>query len=489
MPLRSRFLLPLFLAFALACEGSPPPPYDPLKPLQPAAAVADVAAFRRAVEEGHAALYRYRTREQIDRKFAELETAAQKGPTTAELWRHLSEFAAFVADAHLQIHPSQPIYDRIFRENLLPISIAFRGDRCEVVESLTAAIPNGSEVLSIGGLACREIPESFERLIPSDGRTTARKRHVLERDFPIFLAMTSGFARKFPIEIRAVPGTEPAPMTIDTMSYQRKQALRGDSAAARAPQPFAHSLTFVDGETAVMKVVSFEKERKNRLPAFLERAFADLHQRGTKNLVIDLRGNGGGRDAYAALLFSYIATGPFRYVGERVVNAKSFAFLKDTDDRWLNLMTRFIDKKQRADGKWVLDEELDREQQPQKRPFTGRVVLLQDASSFSTSSEFASLFRSAGRGLIAGEESGNAYGGDSGADVTLNLPNSGLAANIPLVEYRLAVRPLQPLDAGVLPDCAIERRFADRFTGRDSMLPAAVEAARSGRCAAVAPPP
>lgn len=164
------------------------------------------------------------------------------------------------------------------------------------------------------------------------------------------------------------------------------------------------------------------------------------------------------------------------------MNARSFSFVKDTDDWWLNLASIFVGKRQRSDGKWVLDQELDREQQPQERPLAGRVVLLIDASAFSTSSEFASIFKSSRRGLIVGEESGNAFQGDSGAPVSLVLPNSGITADIPLVEYRLAVQPLQPLDRGVLPDCAFDRQWEETFTGNDSMLPEALYVATTGAC-------
>jgi hypothetical protein len=94
-----------------------------VKPLSPAATIADVATFRSAVEEGHAALDRYRPRGEVREKLAELEAAARGGLSPIALWTQLTEFAAFVADAHLQVRPSQAVYDRIYRDNLLPVSL------------------------------------------------------------------------------------------------------------------------------------------------------------------------------------------------------------------------------------------------------------------------------------------------------------------------------------------------------------------------------
>jgi hypothetical protein len=477
----NRLVPVLIVTGALSCRGQAPPAPDPVKPLSPAATIADVATFRSAVEEGHAALDRYRPRGEVREKLAELEAAARGGLSPIALWTQLTEFAAFVADAHLQVRPSQAVYDRIYRDNLLPVSVSFHDGRCVVVESLTPAIPKGAEILSIGGFACDRIPETFGRVIPTDGRNEARRRFVLERDFPIFLALLDGLQKRIAIEFRNSPTAAATTLVVNTMSIAEKQSLRGTGSSTEASR-FAHTLDTSGSDTAVLRIRSFEKTRENHLPAFLDRSFGELSRRGTKNLVIDLRGNSGGRDAYAALLYSHIAETPFRYVEERVLNAKSFAFVKGTEDWWLNLASPFFSKKRRADGKWVFDQAIDGEQRPLEHPFAGRVVLLIDASAFSTASEFASIFKSARRGLIVGEESGNAYQGDSGASVSIALPNSGITANIPIVEYRLAVRPLQPLDRGVLPDCAVDRRWEETFTGIDSMLPEAVYAASTGAC-------
>ena len=254
-----------------ACRASVLPAPDPLTRLSPAATVADIALFRRSTEEGHAALYRYRTRADIQAKFAELEARAQNGLTPVELWRHLSEFSAFVADAHLQVHPSQAMYDRIFEENLLPINLAFRNGRCEVAESVTSDVPNGAEVISIAGYRCDQIPQTFGELIPADGRTIARKRFVLDRDFPVFLAMLGRFERKIPLEFRSSQDGPSRQVVIDTISYDRKQTLRGKSPAAGGSSPYDHSLKFVGDDTAVMHVKSFEKT-----PSGSKRRFASM---------------------------------------------------------------------------------------------------------------------------------------------------------------------------------------------------------------------
>ncbi len=70
------------------------------------------------------------------------------------------------------------------------------------------------------------------------------------------------------------------------------------------------------GPTAVLTVRQFGDEpdkARPRYPDFLKDAFRALAEKKTANLVIDLRGNGGGRDEYAKLLFAHVMDRPFMY--------------------------------------------------------------------------------------------------------------------------------------------------------------------------------
>src|SRR2546430_7390654 len=61
-------------------------------------------------------------------------------------------------------------------------------------------------------------------------------------------------------------------------------------------------------------------ENDNR--QWMKQTFQTLHEKGTKALIIDLRGNGGGEDEYGALLVSELTDKPFRYFDH--INIKTF---------------------------------------------------------------------------------------------------------------------------------------------------------------------
>ena len=60
----------------------------------------------------------------------------------------------------------------------------------------------------------------------------------------------------------------------------------------------------------------------------MEDTFRTLREKGTKTLIIDLRGNGGGNDMYGAMLVSYLTDKPFRYFDH--INVKTIAAGRET---------------------------------------------------------------------------------------------------------------------------------------------------------------
>src|SRR5215210_7293731 len=75
-----------------------------------------------------------------------------------------------------------------------------------------------------------------------------------------------------------------------------------------------------------------------------------------------------------------------------------------------------------------------------KPTFTGKVFILINGGSFSTTSEFLSQAHFHKRATFIGEESaGGYYGNSSGFMPVVTLPNTKLAVRVPLMTYYMAV--------------------------------------------------
>jgi hypothetical protein len=69
--------------------------------------------------------------------------------------------------------------------------------------------------------------------------------------------------------------------------------------------------------TAIMDFRNFNDP--NRMKVFADSMFTSLREKGIKNLIIDLRNNGGGDSQVGDVLFRYISHQPFKKMGKSLV--------------------------------------------------------------------------------------------------------------------------------------------------------------------------
>ena len=118
-------------------------------------------------------------------------------------------------------------------------------------------------------------------------------------------------------------------------------------------------------------------------------------------------------------------------------------------------------------------------QQPNKPHFAGKVYILINGNSFSTTSEFLSHAHARKRAEFIGEESGGGYyGNTSGPGAFISLPNTKLQAYVPLMGYYMAVRDYKAASRGVVPDHPVKYTIDELLTGSDKELALALELAR-----------
>ncbi|MBI5744023.1 MAG: hypothetical protein HY952_05695 [Elusimicrobia bacterium] len=176
--------------------------------------------------------------------------------------------------------------------------------------------------------------------------------------------------------------------------------------------------------------------------AALDRIFREIKASGFKDLVIDIRGNGGGSTNIGDFIFSYLTDKEFTQVSRMVLrlspeSLRMHAYYKKYRDR--------------------LGQNLDLPATPEKagkRPeafFYGKVRLLIGNDTFSSATKFAVTFRDYKIGEILGHETGGVPT-SFGEALPLRLKNSGIRHSISDKQF-FSPKPRPGDDRhGVLPD-------------------------------------
>jgi hypothetical protein len=435
----------------------------------PAQLAADMRQLRAAIEEGAAALYRYRSKAAVARTFDSVQTMLDRPMTALEFMRIVAPAVASFEDAHLSVLPSQSITDATYTSpgHLLPLAVRVVGGALRVWRNPAGQEPPlGSEIMEINGVPAASLTQSCGSLVATDGRNTTRRWRKISLEFNFLCSPLLGFATEYRLTYR-VNDT-----TVRTTSLAALNAgawSRLQTGPASSPPPL--QLEFLPQRgVAMLTLSSFSRSKAFHPERDFARAFADVRAAGVTDLIIDIRSNGGGRDSFGALLYSHIAADTFTYAVSRTLNKKRFTFIKRTDDWFLNWVSIFFPKRRTADGRWALARGLDRVQRAQADAFRGRVYLLVDSGTFSTASEFASVVKYYRRAtMILGEETGTAYGGGSGAVVSFPLQHTGLFVNVPIVEYRLPSAADSLAARGVLPDSVITPTLEEMLHGHDAV--------------------
>src|SRR5262249_32304448 len=151
------------------------------------------------------------------------------------------------------------------------------------------------------------------------------------------------------------------------------------------------------------------------------------------------------------------------------INAREFRFQKHTSQKE-PLPADLLE--QQPGGKYRMVKHPNwGTQQPSEPAFRGKVLILINGGSFSTTSEFLSQVHFHKRATFIGEESGGGYyGNTSGPRLMLTLPHTKVRVLVPLMTYYMAVSGYKDASHGVRPDHLITYTIEELLEGTDKEL-------------------
>jgi hypothetical protein len=445
--------------------------------LTPEQAQEDFDVLHRALAEAHGGYTRFVSNPDLEQRLAAHRARLTRPLSQLEFAGVLSEALAELRDGHARLELDPATATALTTAPQLPLRLSLEQDRLiiRLNDSPTErALAPGMEIVSINGRSSSDLMRTLLPKVAGDGFIETGRRYRLAQDFPRLYWLFIAQPATFTVVAREAGGTLVTATLPGVTDLERRSVSNAVNAtfaqnAVRLDGPPGRiALEFLDsGRVARLRVRAFDGQT---FVATLDSAFRELRVRGTQALILDLRGSGGGVEEYGARLVSYFVDRPFHYFDRIHLTtiAPSFAtWLPRTFDA--TRAGTVVD----PTGGFRLTPALHpalAEQQPVPNGFSGRLVVLIDGGSFSTTADVAALLRSHNRAVFVGEETAGTYEGNtSGLNALIVLPHSRLRHKVMMYGFWNAVTPVHG-GRGVIPDHPVPWRVADILAGRDPAL-------------------
>jgi C-terminal processing protease CtpA/Prc len=467
-----QFLIGLIcMLFSWSCSSSHISNYSPNQKYAASVLKEDVQILEKILESNHPSLYWYTPKEKMDGYFAETINSINDSMNEVQFRNKIAALVSQIHCGHTVVLNSNEFakVNSKIRLPQFPLAIKTWDDSMVVVASIypkATNIKRGTIITSINGRTNKEMLDSFYKYISIDGNVASYKSQRVSNNFGAWYKNVFGLDTSYLIGY------------IDSIGVERKEKLRTfrmpvldkskmDSlqkllASYKVPtkkeirkqrRNAQLSLKFDDTtSTAYMHLAGFSV---NGLQKFMRHSFKQLDAHQAKNLVIDVRDNGGGHLNNSIRLTRYLAKQPFKVADTVAAINRNFVQGKYIHQSfWFWFPLNFNTTKM-EDGRYHYHRFETIKYQPfSKHHFDGKIYLLQGPTTFSAATVFTGSLKGQDNVKLVGEETGGGYYGNSAIHLpTIILPNSKIQVTLPL--FRVVLDKDRPKGRGVMPDVLV----------------------------------
>lgn len=381
--------------------------------LSPEQAKFDIGALFYTISEVHPNMYSVAGQISLLSAINRASESITDSISVEELYKIAAPIVAMIGDGHTNLFfPANSVFKRDTKR--LPVWMHVESDRTITVDrSLDSIMPCGAKVLKINGKATDQIIDELMQYV--SGETEHFRLSRLDDLRP--LLHVSMPADSYEIEYVAPGSTETRSYTFPALTppeyMSRVPAPKNDN---NSGEPY----TFRIDESEQVGIMDFRSfENQDKMKTFADSMFTTLRKRGIRDLIIDIRENGGGASTVGDILLQYFTPKPFIQMEKVLIR------ITPTTRRlmWYGDMTPGIYYHVTPEDKF--HKPLSREE----GFYDGKVWLLTSNKTFSSAGSFAWAAQVFGASTLVGETTGGmnvAYGDVLG----YNLPISGITCGI-----------------------------------------------------------
>ncbi len=420
------------------------------------------------VKNQHPNPYRVISEKDFDKKVADIRKNLEAHPSYATFL--LSNPIPYIHDAHSSLSTDTTIFEDFTKEtHFFPLATLVFNSKV-FVNQHNPYIPAGSIIKTVNGVKASKILERIN--VSSDGEIKADDA----KDFTFYISLMFPDAKEYVITYQeALDSEEIKEVTIDTVSYFRNYYNVQKSILPLDLITYSYGIygREIDEDTYVLTIKTFafsEEFAYQKLSTFFEK----LKEKGVKNLIIDIRSNGGGYLSNIPLFYSFLSKekvfkNSYRYatkvvdinVRENLIDGSGRQY-SDLDIKNMNnFMLQRYDKSEDDEyyyGNNRLDETYVENYPRDRNVFEGNTILLIDNNTVSAAAYFASLFKENKRGVIIGQETRTCSNFTTASwFINYKLPNTQTIVDLPRSEvFFNNVGSKKGACRGVIPDYSVD---------------------------------
>lgn len=448
--------------------------FSPSKKYSPEQLNKDYAIFRGALEESHPGIYWYTSKGEMDHYFDWGKDQIQDSLNEEQFRKVLSYVISKINCGHTVVRSSKAFakYRDTTIGKIFPLSLKIWADPTSPLDdtaTIAANLYRRDTVLTRGVILKKinhqplsTILDTLCQYISSDGHNLTHKYQALSNRGGFGAAFTSvyGLKENYYIDYIANDGEEktavvpPYNPRTDTANRIAITRFARTSPAERKKQIIQATRNLrVDStnKVAFMDLGSFSRNLK--LKSFFKTSFKELQSKNINNLVIDVRGNGGGSVTNSTYLTKFIVDKKFKVADTLYANTRNSRYKKYIENYFFNRLFMIFMTSKRKDDKYHFGYFERHYFKPKKNNhYDGNVYILTGGNSFSATTLFTQTVRPQDNVTVVGEETGGgAYGNTAWLIPDLILPETGVRFRLPL--FRLVIDKNIPKDGrGVQPE-------------------------------------